>query len=372
MHVQRIASFEEWSRLAPAWNFLTRQSPFRSWEWLSSWRRAFESEGELYVVAVRDERGELIGAAPWRLQTSALRGRVLSFLGSGAACSDYLSLLSTVEHEDAVARTIADWLVAAAHGPEADRWDRLELSGVAADDSAIGKLVERLVEKGCATYRRAGARCWRIELPADWEEYVAGLSKSHRKQVRRLERRFSETGEAALFTADSEEQVARGMQLFEALHQKRRQSLGEPGCFADPQFAAFLRDVAGRLWESGNLRMQWVELHGKPVAAEFHLATSDAVYAYQAGVDPDALDDEPGRLITVATIQQAIEERKTWFEFLRGDEPYKAHFRASPIELLETHVAAPRAAAALRHGVWAAGDAMKSLLKSGLGLAGAN
>ena len=78
MHVQRIASFEEWSRLAPAWNFLTRQTPFRSWEWLSSWRRHFSDLGELFVVAVHDDRGALIGAsvecgcvaraAHWRVQ----------------------------------------------------------------------------------------------------------------------------------------------------------------------------------------------------------------------------------------------------------------------------------------------------------------
>jgi CelD/BcsL family acetyltransferase involved in cellulose biosynthesis len=369
MQVSRIASFEEWSSLAPAWNFLTRGVPFRGWEWLSSWQRHFADESDLYVLAVRDDRGELVGAAPWRRQEVPLRGRVLSFLGSGTVCSDYMSLLATVEHEDAVARAIADWLIEAAKGAgAADRWDSLELSGVATGDPAVDKLADYLLHGGCAVYRRQGIACWRIDLPGDWEEYLAGLSKSHRKQVRRLDRRFTEAKEAVLRTAGSPDEVAFGMKVLVDLHQRRRRSLGEPGCFADERFSAFLHEAASRLWEADALRLHWIELHGKPIAAEFHLAGKDGAYAYQAGVDPDALDDEPGRLITVATLRQAIEEGLRWFDFLRGDEPYKAHFRAAPVECQETHVSSPRAASHIRHGVWAAGDAVKHLVKLGLGL----
>lgn len=371
MHVRRITSLNEAFALASRWNLLTRNVPFRGWEWLSSWHNHFGADGELCLIVAEDDRGELLGLAPWRLHSHGLRGRVLEFLGSGSVCSDYLSLLSTVEHEDAVVAQIAQWLVEAARGPEpANRWDLLELSGVAAADGAVVRLTDRLQEAGCAVYRRAGLNCWRIELPQTWEEYVGGLSKSHRKQVRRLERRLNETDDAVLRTAHGPEQVGQGMRILVDLHQRRRRSLGQPGCFADRRFHDFLHEAAERLAERDSLRLHWLELHGKPVAAEFHLVGGDGVYAYQAGVDPDSLDEEPGRLITVATIQHAIEEGRRWFDFLRGDEPYKAHFRASPVECVETHVAAPRAASQIRHGVWAAGDAMKLLIKSSLGLAG--
>ena len=78
------------------------------------------------------------------------------------------------------------------------------------------------------------------------------------------------------------------------------------------------------------LRMSWLELDGSPVAAEYHLAGPDATYAYQGGVDPRRLDEEPGRLSNMLTIRRAIEQGHRQFDFLRGDEPYKAHWRAIP------------------------------------------
>ena len=52
--------------------------------------------------------------------------------------------------------------------------------------------------------------CWRIELPATWDEYLATLSKSHRKQIRRLERDVFETGRAVLHTVAAAGRAAAG------------------------------------------------------------------------------------------------------------------------------------------------------------------
>ena len=51
------------------------------------------------------------------------------------------------------------------------------------------------------------------------------------------------------------------------LHQRRRQSLGELGCFASPQWAAFDRDIAAQLLAAGQLRLSWLEAAGAPVFA---------------------------------------------------------------------------------------------------------
>jgi CelD/BcsL family acetyltransferase involved in cellulose biosynthesis len=93
-------------------------------------------------------------------------------------------------------------------------------------------------------------------------------------------------------------------------------------------------------------------------------------FAYQAGVNPDMVDDEPGRAITVALIRQAIADGLTAIDFLRGDEPYKAHFRAEPRRSLVIRVVAPRAAARWRNRAWQTGDGIKRLVKAGLETAG--
>jgi CelD/BcsL family acetyltransferase involved in cellulose biosynthesis len=375
MQVKRISSTAELAALAGQWTCLARGVPFRSWQWLIAWWRHFGQRGELFVLSVRDPRGTLVGIAPWYMQRCGARGRVLRFLGSGEVCSDYLSILSTPEHEEAVTAAIAQWLSDAAsphasNGARNNNWDLLELTGLAACDCAAAKLVAHLVDHGNAVHRRNGMNCWRIELPETWDEYVAGLSKSHRKQVRRVERRLLETGRAVLKTAANGRELQLGMKVLVDLHQRRRQSLGEPGCFSSPQFSEFLEEAAERMLDVGCVQLHWVELDGRPVAAEIHLTGGGVTYAYQAGVAPDVLDEEPGRIINIATLKKAIEDGQRGFDFLRGDEPYKAHWRAQPRPLIELRVVPRRAVPRIRHGVWLAGSTMKNWIKGSINLAG--
>lgn len=381
MHVRRITSAEEFASLRQSWNTLAREVPFRGWEWQHAWWRHYGASRELFLLAA-EENGTLAGIVPLFLEQSAARGRVLRMLGSGEVCSDYQSVLTTPQNEEAVTAAVARWLTAA--GPisaSENAWDLLELSGIESTDCAVAQLVAHLAEEGCVVHRRPGPNCWRIELPLTWDEYVASLSKSHRKQVRRGERKLETPGHAVLHTASNDIELNRGLAILVDLHQRRRQSLGEPGCFACQRFSDFVREVSAGLIPNGRnategvphsarVELHWLELEGRPAAAELHLVAGGIAYAYQAGIEPDLLDEEPGRLMNIAVLRRAIERGLSGFDFLRGDEPYKAHWRAEARPSLELRIVPRRAAAQLRHGVWLAGDSFKQWIKTGLSLVG--
>jgi CelD/BcsL family acetyltransferase involved in cellulose biosynthesis len=400
----RVVRFRRLDRLAPLaadWDRLARGVPFRSWAWLSTWWRHYgpgpgrggaAPSARLFVLGVFDPAGRLLGVAPWYAESSPSQGRVLRFLGSGEVCSDYLSVLCEPQAEDRVAAALADWLTRAHRAESAgcpgcpsanavpstggqaaratrrhpDHWDLLVLAGVDARDAAVGRLAEQLKMRGNTVHRRAGPNCWRVRLPARWEQYLAGLSKDHRKQVRRTERMLFASGRVVEHRVERLEDLPRAWDVLVGLHQRRWQSLGQPGCFASSRFAAFHREVMPWLLRGGQLRLDWLALDGRPVAAEYQLAGSGVVYAYQAGVSPDALRYSPGRLSTITMLRRAIEEGCRAVDFLRGDEPYKAHWRAEPRASVEFRVVAARAAAQLRHGIWRAGTAVKDWIKSGL------
>jgi CelD/BcsL family acetyltransferase involved in cellulose biosynthesis len=371
MIVQRISSSEELAQLADQWNCIAHSVPFRSWEWLYSWWRHYGDGRELSLLTVRDAGGQLVGSAPLYLDQSIARGRVLRFLGSGEVCSDYLTVMSTPEHEDGVAAAVAQWLIRASTGAMRDecrncRWDLLELTGIDAEDGAAAKLAKHFEAEGYPVHRRNGLACWRIDLPQTWEEYLAGLSKSQRKQVRQLDRRMFDAGRASLRIVRSAEQLERGMQILEDLHQRRWRRCGQPGCFASRRFSGFLREAAERLLRTDQLLLMWVELGGRPAAAAIHFTGGDVMHAYQAGMDPDASDESPGALTHIAAIKLALEQRCRAFDFLRGDEPYKAQWRARPRPSVELRVAAKRAFAKIRHSGWRAGGAVKRWIKTGL------
>jgi hypothetical protein len=284
-------------------------------------------------------------------------------------CSDYLSILTDNHHADQVTAAVADWLTSNAgrrQGPDADhRWDFLELTGIDAEDDTARRLIAHLRRYGSAVDCRPGPRCWTIPLPETWDEYLVLLSKSHRKKLRRLERAGLYGARARTCWADRPDQTRAGMEILVDLHQRRRRHLGEPGCFSSLRFSAFLREAAAALAAGNRLRLFWIEWEGRPITVEFQLVGGPTVYAYQAGMDPDRLDLQPGRLSCIAGIQHAICEGRSQFDFLRGDEPYKAQWGAVPRPSLCVRVAPRRPLALVRHVTWLAGRRAKQAIKGG-------
>lgn len=374
MQVRCITRWDELAALAPEWNALARGVPFRSWEWLGAWWRHYGLAADenprrrLYALAVLDARRRLVGLAPWYLEPHRVQGDVLRFLGSGDVCSDYLSILCLPGREDAVATTLAEWLCSPRRHAERP-WDMLALAGVDAADGVTGRLIDELHVRGATIHGGPAVHCWRLELPRSWDEYLALVSKSHRKQLRRRERRLFDTGRAKLRTVGTPAELDCGLNIVSQLHQRRRMGLGDAGRFADPRFAAFHREVAGQMLRHDRLRLSWVELDGRPVAAEYQLCGNDVVYAYQSGIDPEALDHEPGRLAMMATLRRAIEAGYRAFDLLRGDETYKAHWRAQPRASLDVCVLPPQGAARLRQHAWLAGRQVRGWLREGRKLA---
>ena len=367
MRVTHFSSIEELAPYLQQWDRLSGGVPFRSWLWMSTWWQCYgdataadAGRARLLLLAVFDDAGALAGIAPWHVERSPAWGSVVQFLGSGQVCSDYLSILCDETRIEPVVAALADWLGdRQAGGGRVSGWDVLKLTGVAAGDLATARLASRLAERGGTIHRRSSLNCWRLQLPRSWEAYEALLSKGHRKQIRRAQKNLFDSGRAVLHTVQQPQDLPRGMEILIDLHQRRQQLRGEPGCFASARFTAFHRALAEPLLQSGRLQLHWLELHGRPAAAEYHLVGDNVIYAYQAGVDPAAMEHEPGSLITMATLRRAIERGYRAFDFLRGDESYKAHWRAEPAASVELRVAAERPIARLRHRLWLAGSRLK-------------
>ena len=83
------------------------------------------------------------------------------------------------------------------------------------------------------------------------------------------------------------------------------------------------------------------------------------LYVYQSGMEPDLLEHKPGYLINLMIVRQAIERGYRAYDFLRGDEAYKARFGAQRRPSMELCIVPPRAAAHWRHNLWQAGRSVK-------------
>lgn len=369
MYLRTITQLENLETTKERWDTLAGNCVFRSWTWLSTWWKHYGADPsrQLHVIQVWEgepkpecssadknnlpakQADQLAAILPCYVETSVARGKVLRLLGDGEVCSDHLDLLVTATNATRCAEALAEHLTSA----NAD-WDLIDFPtlDVASDQTKLTALIAALEGQGCHKTETPDLNTWSIDLPETWEEFLAIQSKSHRKQLRRLEKRVLETDTCHWHQVKLLEEFDAAWDTLVDLHQKRRRSLGEPGCFASEHWSKFHRDVARQLLAEGRLRLSWLELGGEPIAAEYHFAAGRTTFVYQGGLDPDRLDEEPGRLSLIRCIQHAIEEGHRKFDLLRGDEPYKPHWRAVARETTHTQIVQNRHSARFRYHTW--------------------
>ncbi|MBN2293690.1 MAG: GNAT family N-acetyltransferase [Pirellulales bacterium] len=366
MRIVRFTTFEELLPYSGQWNRICGTVPFRSWDWASTWWQYYgqhwDASRELFVLGVFDDFDNLVGLAPWYIERSVAFGRLARFLGSGEVCSDYLDVLSQPGLENQVAATLADWFAANL----SEYCDRVEMTAIDSSGSMVEKLVEYMGKDVCTVHRRQGDRCWRIVLPRSVEEYVSRLSKNGRKPFHRIEHRLLGTGRTVLRTAQTAEEVAESMEILIDLHKRRFMFKGRQTSYGSERFWNFHRDLAQRMLRSGHLLLHVLDIDGVPAAAEYQFAGGGTRYAYQAGIDPDRLKLSPGRVIMVALVRWAISQGYHTLDLMRGDEAYKAHWRAKPHECLEIRIVPSRIAPQFRHSMWLAGTNTYSWLQEGV------
>ncbi len=246
-------------------------------------------------------------------------------------------------------------------------WDLLELENIPDSDDRWRQWCGLLRERGNHIHRRQAIRCWRIDELDDWEGYLARLSKSHRKKIRRMLKRELSSEHIHAKKAEDEESFDYGWDTLVELHQRRWAARNIDGCFSCPKFTDFLHRAALRFFQSNRLNLTWLEDHGRPVAAQIDLVDDAGVFSYQAGIDPTVEDYSPGQVLQANLVHQAANDRVGRYDFLRGDEGYKSSLRAVASACSTVRVTPNKTLAKLRSGAWSTGQTVKALLKAGLG-----
>jgi CelD/BcsL family acetyltransferase involved in cellulose biosynthesis len=159
------------------------------------------------------------------------------------------------------------------------------------------------------------------------------MRPSQRANVRRLEHAFENSDHCREILVQKSNEIDEGFEHLVNLHQRRRKSIGELGCFSSERFTAFHRDMIAQFFDLGALCLTRIEIDQRPVAAEYAFTGGDVTYYYQGGFEPEAASCSPGWLQLMASIRAAIDRGSRYYDFLRGDEPYKRRWGAVPIPL---------------------------------------
>ncbi|MFB6615325.1 GNAT family N-acetyltransferase [Streptomyces sp. NPDC085524] len=323
----------QFAALEGPWNRLVRgcptATPFQSHAWLHSWWLSYGKDGRLRLVLVR--RGEeLVGAAALML----VHRPMPLLVPLGGAITDWFDVLVAAEHADQVVPALARGLHRAARGAVVDL-----------REVRPGALVEQLYKYWPGTGARlTDSTC--MELPAlPFDELVKRMPASGAQRVRAKLRKTDAVGiEEHEVT---EQEVPRAVRTLLRLHEKQWRGRGVTPEHLRPRFAEHLTRATRRMVRAGEGRLTEFRLDGKVVASNVTLLSAGLSGGYLYGADPELR----ARKVDVATLLlrheagKALADGRPVVSFLRGNEPYKNHWRPETVVnqrfLLATTALAP-------------------------------
>ncbi len=318
MEVTAYRDASAFDDLRAEWNELLKRAPinhiFYTWEWQSTWWRAYQP-GELLILACRRE-GELAGIAPLFLAETA-KGVKAQIIGC-VDVTDYLDFIVDEAQLAPVFGAFAEYLAG-----QRSAIDCLDFCNIPADSPTRELLPDMLRRHGFTTTVEQQEVCPVIELPGDWPGYMRLLDKKQRHEVRRKMRRV-QANESPVdwYIVNGQHNLDEEVEQFVRL-------MGA----SDPDKARFLQDDANqrffraivpRLQARGWLQMNFLTVGDQRAAAYINFVYDDRVMVYNSGLDHlDYGDLSPGIVLLAYNIRHAIEHGYRHYDFLRGDEPYK-------------------------------------------------
>jgi len=297
-------------------SFLTWNCLFVLPVWLKPWWDNFGGNAKLYLLSIRHE-GRIIGIAPLQRSDDTVR-----LIGDENVC-DNLDFIVAREKSAEFYRILLNHL-------KQDGVKRLELQPVREDSSVMAQLLPMAEKTGCRSSSEGHDISYELALPGSWDDYLTLLSGKERHEIRRKLRRLHEAGQMSYRLVEDASSIKKEMEAFLELFRSYRSDKTE---FMNGRMVSFFKELAEALKEARILKLFFLELDKKPIAATMCFDYHSTMYLYNNGYDKRFGSLSVGMLSKVLSIKESIQSGKKTYDFLKGAEVYKIRLGGQPIEL---------------------------------------
>lgn len=197
---------------------------------------------------------------------------------------------------------------------------RLDLFSISEESPTLAILPDLARARGYAVDVAEEDVAPRIVLADTWDEYLAGLSKKDRHELRRKLRRLDSQGNWRWYCVSDPAEAAERMDTFVDLMRRSDPAKAE---FLTPEREAFFRSMVEATATEGVLRLFFMEMDDLTVAASLCFDYDHVRMLYNSGHDPEYRYYSVGLLLHSLCLRDALEKGYRYFDFLRGNEPYK-------------------------------------------------
>jgi CelD/BcsL family acetyltransferase involved in cellulose biosynthesis len=315
----------------PQWKEVLARDPdrhiFATPEWNRVWWEEFGAGKDLFLLTLR-RAGDVVGIVPLYRKHEGDR-KILRFLG-GIDLTDYLGPICSLEDREEVADALVTWL-----GKGEVEWDEFDAHNMPVPFGFADFLIERADADGYRFELEQEETAAVLLLPDSWEGYLESLDPKERRELKRKNRRIIREAPDATFRTATEESLETDLKYFVEMH---RGAEGHKGHFMKPEIATFFERVAHAFMPLGWLRLDFLEIAGRPIATTFSFELNNTFYLYNSAYEPDLKRFSPGVVLVSRLIEEAIERRMKSFDFLRGQERYKYQLGAEAVPLNNVRV----------------------------------
>jgi CelD/BcsL family acetyltransferase involved in cellulose biosynthesis len=321
---------KDFSEIDPAiWNALVEQSiadtPFSRYEYLTEWWKTLgggEWGNAQLVLVSASENGQLFGIAPLFIHEHD--GQQAMLLVGSIEISDYLDLIVRESDLSHFLSGLIDFLASSlvsAQG-DTDDWSALDWYNLPDNSPTLAALQAESKKRGWSYHEEIYRPTPRIALNGSFEDYLAGVDKKQRHEIRRKMRRAAESGRVHFYVVDKNVDIEPELESFFHL------------MVQDPGKTEFLHEVMRdqmsksirAAHEYGYLWLGFLEVDGVKAAASLNFDYKNKLWGYNSGVSRDHMEFSPGWVLLGHTIQWCCENGRSEFDFMRGDEEYKYRF----------------------------------------------
>ncbi|KUM90530.1 MULTISPECIES: GNAT family N-acetyltransferase [Streptomyces] len=317
--VELVTDDTAFAELAPDWDQLygrcAAATPFQSHAWLHSWWLSYGSRGRLRLLLVRDGR-ELVAAAP----LMRVRRPVPTLVPLGGAISDYGDVLLDDERGEEAVTALTEGLASVARTALID-FREVRPGGAA----------ERIYDRWHGPRSRVSdSLC--LELPAvPMDELVARLPSAKAQRVRAKLRKLTALGvERQVVRPEEVDTALRRLLELHRLQWAGRKVTSE---HLRPRFCDHLVRSVGPMVRSGDAVVTEFRLGEDVVAVDLTLLSRRLAGGYLYGAHPRLRECKAD--VAVMLLDACAEHTRTGgrgtLSLLRGNEPYKHHWRPEPV-----------------------------------------
>lgn len=293
--------------LADEWDSLADRVGGMAWVrpgWIEAWHASFGGGAPLRVVAAR-RAGELAGVLPLLDRGAVLRAPTNWHTPEFEILGDPAARAALAAH------VIAD-----------RRPRRFELGFIAAEGAGLEQCLEVARATGCRVIERELERSPYVRMRESWEAFEGSRDARKLKDLDRRSRRLAERGAVEL-------EVHEGRAGLDVLEEAfRLEGSGwktEQGTaiVSRPETRAFYTAVANWAAERGALRVLFLTVGGRRIAAELMVADARSWYDLKGGYEAGERQYSPGKQIARLVIRRLHEEGAETLELLGNEEPWK-------------------------------------------------